>query len=147
MQTFSLNAEELIPILQEQLQSGGAARLGVTGTSMMPLLRNGKDSVLLCPADAPKKGDILLYRRKNGHYVLHRVVGLGETTLLCCGDNQWAKEPVLPEQALAKVCAYYRGDKKHPVSGFCYWCYVNHLPLRRLCLRLISWLYKCKNLP
>ncbi len=141
MEAYQLDAKDLIPILQEQIRSGGIGRLGVTGTSMQPLLRNGKDSVLLSAAGAPRKNDILLYRRKNGQYVLHRVVKSGDT-LLCCGDNQWQTEPVLPEQVIAKVCGYYREDKKYPVAGFVYWCYVNHLPLRRLCLRLIAWLYK-----
>ena len=140
MQTLELKMEDLIPLLQEQLSSGANARLLVTGTSMQPLLRNKKDSVLLCAPQRPKKGHILLYRRPGGQYVLHRVVALGETTLLCCGDNQWRKEPILPQQVEATVCAYYRGEKKRPVSGFLYGCYVNHLPLRRLFCRLRDWL-------
>lgn len=136
METLELKTEDLIPLLQEQLTSGGTARLGVTGTSMLPLLRNGKDSVLLCPVHTPKKGDILLYRRSSGQYVLHRVVALEETTLLCCGDNQWRKEPILPEQAEALVCGYYRGDKHRSISGFGYKFYVNLLPLRRIFCRL-----------
>ena len=60
MQTLELKTENLIPLLQEQLASGATVGLGVTGTSMQPMLRNGKDSVLLRPVDAPKKGDILL---------------------------------------------------------------------------------------
>ncbi len=143
MKALELKTEDLIPLLLEQLSSGNA-RLGVTGTSMLPLLRAGQDSVLLCSPESPKKGDILLYRRKNGQCVLHRVVGLSETKMLCCGDNQWRKEPVLPEQALAKVCAYWRGDKKRPVSGFGYKFYVNLLPLQRLFCRLRDRLFAKK---
>ena len=142
MQTLELKTENLIPLLQEQLASGATVGLGVTGTSMQPMLRNGKDSVLLRPVDAPKKGDILLYRRKSGQYVLHRVVALGEITLLCCGDNQWRKEPILPEQAIAVVCAYRRGEKEKSLSTLGYKFYVSLLPLRRIFCRLRDWLFR-----
>ena len=137
MQAMELNMEALTPLLE----TGAKVRLQVTGTSMQPLLRNGKDSVLLCSPNNPKKGDILLYQRQGSRFVLHRVVALGETTLLCCGDNQWRKEPILPQQVIATVCAYCREEKEYPVKGFVYWCYVNHLPLRRLFCRLRDWLF------
>ena len=140
MQILELQSNDLMDIVQSQLAAGTKVRIGVTGTSMTPMLRHGKDSVLLCPPDAPKKGDILLYRRGD-RYVLHRVVGFGETTLLCCGDNQWRKEPILPTHVDGVVCGYYRGEKKRPVSGFWYQIYVNLLPLRRIYCRLRDWLF------
>ena len=38
---------ELYPLLSEVLESGGEFRLYPKGTSMLPLLREGEDSVLL----------------------------------------------------------------------------------------------------
>lgn len=140
MQFSQMSMEDLMPLLREQL-NGGTARLGITGTSMRPMLRNGKDSVLLRSAQAPKKGDILLYHRQNGRYVLHRIVSIEENTYLCCGDNQWRKEKVTPEQIDALVCGYYRDEKKRNLDSFCYRFYVNLLPLRRLYCRLRDFLF------
>ena len=127
---------ELMPLIQEQLASGGKARLNVTGTSMTPFLQNGKDGVLLAPADHPKTRDIILYRRPSGRYVLHRIIRRYEDYCLCCGDNQWFLETVSLHQVEAVVCARYRNEKREALKGFRYWCYVNHLPLRRLYCRL-----------
>ena len=128
---------ELMPELIEYLQNGCHVHLGITGTSMSPLLRDGKDKVLLCQADRPfKKGDILLYKRDNSRYVLHRVIGFSGQDLLCCGDNQWRKETVRPAQVLAVVCAYYRGDQKKSLNAPGYRLYLMGLPLRRLYKRL-----------
>lgn len=141
MQVLEISMDELMPLLQAQLASGVNPRLTVTGTSMQPMLRNRKDSVLLCPAADPKKGDILLYRRKNGSYVLHRVIGFSGNALLCCGDNQWCKEEVSREQVEATVCGYYRDETKKSLTTFGYKFYVNLLPLRRLYCHLRDWLF------
>lgn len=136
MNRISGTMEQLMPMLKEQLDSGATVRLQITGTSMLPLLRNGKDSVLLRTACPPKKGDIILYQRKNGRYVLHRIVGFSGENFLCCGDNQWRKETVRPEQVQAAVCGYFRESKEYGVHRFLYQRYVNHLILRRFFCRL-----------
>ena len=75
MEKRSLPMEELWQLLQLQLSSGGRARLPVTGYSMMPMLRNRKDTVELIPAaDRQKRGAVILYRRESGAYVLHRII-------------------------------------------------------------------------
>ena len=142
MQILEMSASDLMPLLQEQLASGVKVRLGVTGTSMLPLLRSGLDSVLLMPPQALKNGDILLYRRKNDRYVLHRIIGTEGSAYLCCGDNQWRKETVSPEQIEAVVCGYYRGARKQNLDTFCYRFYVNLLPLRRIFCRLRARLFE-----
>ena len=128
--------EDIMPLIKEQIDSGVMTHLVVTGTSMTPMLRDGKDGVLLKEAQDLKKGDIILYKRNNGRYVLHRIIGVKGDFFLCCGDNQWRKEKVYPHQVEAVACAYYRPHKKKELKGFGYLCYVNHLPLRRLYRRL-----------
>ena len=74
MEKVQIPMEELMPILQLQMENGGSAVLPITGTSMMPMLRNGIDSVVIIPVSRPlKKGDIPLYKRDNGKYVVHRI--------------------------------------------------------------------------
>lgn len=91
---------------------------------MLPMLRQGQDSVLLCPApEKLKKYDIPLYQRQDGQYVLHRIIRAGET-YTCIGDNQFAPEPgVEREQILAIVTAFTRGDRQVPVTDLRYRLY------------------------
>ena len=71
MEVRRVPMEQLGPLLKEQL-SHGFARLPVTGSSMLPMLRQGRDIVRLIPSEyLPENGAIILYCRKNGQYVLH----------------------------------------------------------------------------
>ena len=132
----SLPMESLSELLMLQMQNGGRARLTVTGYSMMPLLRNRVDSVeLIADTQQRNKGDIILYRRENGQYVLHRIVGKGPQGYICCGDNQAVRESVAPEQVIAVADGFFRNGKKYELSNIGYRMYtaawVGGFPLRR----------------
>ena len=74
--TTEFDLKEYLPLIKEVLQSGGEFRLYPRGTSMMPMLRQGIDSVILVsPTKELKKRDIIFYRRQSGQLVLHRIVG------------------------------------------------------------------------
>ncbi len=115
---------QLAPIIEETVNSGGKARLTVSGYSMYPLLRNRIDGVLLEAVRTPKKGDIIFYRRPDGNYVLHRIIGMKDGAYVLCGDNQTEPEPgVLPEAVIAKVSAVYRNGKEIPLTRLWYRIY------------------------
>ena len=45
------------------------------GTSMLPLLRQGIDTIKVIKPTSPfKKYDVILFKRKDGSYVLHRII-------------------------------------------------------------------------
>lgn len=70
----------------------------VAGTSMCPFLHPGDTVYLEALSRQPEVGDILLFRRPSGAYILHRVVELakdGRPVLL--GDSQLVKEPIQPD--------------------------------------------------
>ena len=124
MEKVQIPMEELMPVLQMQMEHGGSAVLPITGTSMMPMLRNGIDSVVITPVSRPlKKGDIPLYKRDNGKYVVHRIVGFKEDGYLCCGDNQWLKEKVAKEQVIAVVSHYFRAGNRRSLKYLPYRLY------------------------
>ncbi len=102
----------LEPIIAEKLGSGGSVIIPITGTSMLPLLRQGKDSVeLRCAEGKLRKYDVPLYKRKNGEFVLHRVVGFEGDKYVMCGDNQVALEHGIgDEDIIGVVSAIYRED-------------------------------------
>lgn len=128
--------ESLMQLLQVQLQEGGQANLNVTGHSMHPTLRNRKDSVSLIPATGQeKKGDIILYRRESGQFVLHRIIRVEEQNYICSGDNQVMREPVSREQVLAVVNSFTRRGKVYGIDHMGYriyvWALVNLFCLRK----------------
>ena len=121
----SIPMEELYKVLLLQLENGGRARLTVTGRSMLPLLRAYRDAVELIPVSGEQeKGKIILYRRDNGQYVLHRIVRKTAEGYICCGDNEAAREPVEQRQLLAVVDGLIRKGKRVALNNLSYRMYV-----------------------
>ena len=144
-QTKELPLEELMPAIRESLAAGGNVKLFPKGTSMLPMLRQGIDSVILSPVpNRLSKFDLPLYQRDNGQYVLHRVVKVGET-YTCIGDNQFVYEHrIRQDQLIALVTAFNRGNKEISVNRLSYWLYCRFWyysrPFRYFWKRGIGWL-------
>ena len=141
--TVELN--DVMPLFLEQLVMGKAVHFSPRGISMLPMLRQGIDSVVLSPVpERLKKYDLPLYQRDDGKYILHRIIRV-EDTYTCMGDNQFVPEPGLRhDQMIAVVTAFYRGERKHTVSepGYQIYCRLWHYsrPLRRFWRRGKGWL-------
>ena len=137
--------EELMPLLREQLALGKTVKFSPRGISMLPMLRQGIDSVVLSPVpERLRKYDLPLYRRDDGKYILHRIVAAGET-YTCAGDNQFELEHgVRHDQMIAVVTAFTRGDKLHSTQEVPYkvYCRIWHVSrgLRHFWRRGIGWL-------
>ena len=140
-----LPLEQLMPLIQDQLSAGKSVCFSPKGTSMLPMLRQGIDSVVLSPLpDKLKKYDLPLYQRKNGQYVLHRIVS-ADNTYTCIGDNQFQFETGLThDQMIGVVTAFSRGKRDWKVTHPLYrlYCRFWHIsrPLRHLWRRGIGWL-------
>ena len=103
------------PLIKETLDNGGTFTLTITGTSMYPFIVGNRDRVTLAPITGElKKNDLPLYRRKNGTFVLHRIVKVNKDgTYTCCGDHQWWLEKGLHrEQMIGIATEYVRKGKK-----------------------------------
>jgi len=133
-----------MPLIRECLEMGKTVRLSPKGTSMMPMLRQGIDTVVLSPVTGKlKKYDLPLYQRKGGQYVLHRIVEVGEC-YTCVGDNQFALETGLHhEQMIAVVVAFTRGKKRYGVNDFRYRLYCRFWHYSRPIRRLWRWGIGC----
>ena len=140
-----LPLEQLMPLIRERLEAGKSVKFSPRGISMLPMLRQGIDSVVLSPLpEKLQKYDLPLYQRKSGQYVLHRIVAVGER-YTCIGDNQFVYEPGLErEQMIALVTAFTRGEKRYSVTepGYRLYCRLWHYsrPLRHFWRRGIGWL-------
>ncbi|MBR4109655.1 MAG: hypothetical protein IKK41_05010 [Oscillospiraceae bacterium] len=119
-----IRMEQLMPLFRERLDKGQTVRFMPRGISMLPMLRQGIDSVVLSPLpEKLKKYDLPLYQRPNGKYILHRIVDVGDT-YTCLGDNQYTKEYGVEHQwMIGVVTAFYRGEKYHSVNELGYQIY------------------------
>lgn len=140
--TFHTSLNNLSPIFLTALSEGFDVTLGVTGTSMLPMLKPGRDQVELssCRKRAFKKGDIPLYRRESGQYILHRIVRTGRGGYDLCGDNQvFAEKNISCENIIAVVKRFRRNGKWHDCGEPGYQAYwrlrVLLIPLRSLAYR------------
>ena len=140
--------DDLMPLFREQLAMGHKVRFSPQGVSMLPMLRQGIDSVVLSPLPQRlHKYDLPLYQRANGKYILHRVVEAGET-YTCMGDNQFVPEPGLEHsQMIAVVTSFCRGGREIPVTdpGYRLYCRFWHYsrPIRRFWRRGMNFLRRC----
>ena len=136
---------ELMPVLREFLDVGKNVKISPQGISMLPMIRQGIDKVVLSPISGElRKYDLPLYQRDDGHFVLHRIVTTAET-YTCIGDNQFELEHGLRhDQMIAVVTAFYRGDKLHSVNelGYQIYCRFWHYsrPIRHFWRRGINYL-------
>lgn len=119
-----MQLDDLMPLIREQLAQGSSVTFSPRGTSMLPMLRQGRDSVVLSPLpERLSKYDLPLYQRDNGQYVLHRIVAVGDT-YTCLGDNQFQPEPgIRREQMIALVTAFTRDGKRVEVTAPSYRLY------------------------
>ncbi len=134
---YSVRLEELYPVIAEKLESGGSVTFKPHGISMLPLIRQGIDSITIESLKKnPLVGDVIFYRRTNGQFVLHRIIGMDKEGYVLCGDNQWVKEYGITEnQIIGVMTAILRDDKVVAVDNPQYIRYVKTLGRRRLYLR------------
>ena len=98
-------------------------------------------------ADEYSVGDIIFYRRDDGHFVLHRIVGIDENGFILCGDNQTDLEKgITDKNVIAKVIEIHRAEKIIDVNDKKYIKRVNFwikaLPHRRYPLVIMRKLSK-----
>lgn len=143
LEQLNIAGKDLVPIMKEQLEAGKTVRFNPKGISMLPLIRQGRDSVTLEKITRPlKRHDIAFYQRDNGQFVLHRIVEVGDT-ITCIGDNQFVYERGLRhDQFFALVSEFSRDGKKHSVNYLPYRIYYHFWyvsrPLRFFALRVIN---------
>ena len=119
-----------------------ALPLIVSGSSMSPFLIHGRDTVYLSRLIRPvRRGDILLYQRRSGAYVLHRVWKVCPDSYTMVGDAQTMLEPgIRDDQIIAIVTAAQRKDKRMAPGSF-WWeffekVWIRMVPIRPVVTRL-----------
>ena len=131
----TVRLQEISEAMQTVLQNGGEVSFVTSGFSMLPLLRNKTDTATLRKPDRPiRRGDVIFYRRPDGKYVLHRVIGKREDGYVLRGDNQKEVEyGVQPDWIWAVLVSVRRKEGKViDCDSTRYKLYTVSLPLVRL---------------
>lgn len=121
----------------------------VHGFSMYPLLVNHRDSVYIEKTEIFRKYDVLLFRRKDGQLVLHRLIDFSDDMLVLCGDNDFISEKIHKNQVIGIMKEFSRNDKIFKVNNFWYklyyrvWCF--SLPTKRVLKAIYSNFQKIKS--
>ena len=97
--------------IERSIKELGYAVAPIAGTSMMPLLKEGRDRVELepCSQERLKKGDVVLYKKNDGTLVLHRIIKTenGEFFTVL-GDHQFNNDEwVNKNQIIAVACGFF----------------------------------------
>ncbi len=131
----TLPPEVLMGPLLSALEEAESVPLVISGSSMTPFLAGGRDTVYLSRVPGHlKRGDMILYRRDNGAYVLHRIWRAGQTHTLV-GDAQTQLEPgIRDDQVLALVTAVRRKGRLLRPGSF-WWDFFEKVWIRMVPLR------------
>ena len=98
----------------------------ICGFSMYPLLRQGKDVVVIEKREGHcKKYDTVLFLRKSGEYVLHRILKVNGSQYWIVGDNCVSGETVMEDQILGVLVSIKRGKRTIRMTDWDYRLYVH----------------------
>ena len=116
-----------------------------SGVSMLPMLKTGRDTVVIVKkTERLKPLDVAFYRRGE-KYVLHRVIAPIEGGYLIRGDNCYSDEHIPERDVLGVLDEYFRGDKRVKCTDKKYLAYakrrVKNYPARRFFVR-VKWKIK-----
>lgn len=111
---------------EEILEHDGVLMYRNVGDSMMPLLREGRDLMIIVRKTDKRLSvmDVPLFKRADGKYVLHRVMWVRKSDYIICGDNQWYPERgVSDSQILGVMTAVVRDGKRIEMNSLKMRCY------------------------
>lgn len=127
------NVKQIEEVIKEQ----GMLVCTTSGTSMYPMLRDRRDTIIVMPYEGRlKKYDVPLYKC-GSRYILHRIVEVCPDSYVICGDNCERKEyGVTDAQILGVLTGFYRGSKQINMDCWQYKLYARvacmMFPLRQL---------------
>ena len=98
---------------KDELEKSGYIVYTSRGVSMLPLIRQGRDIIVIEKGVPPyKKYDAVLFIRENGAYVLHRITKvLNNSSYYIIGDNCTSGETVNEDQIIGLLKEVRRGKR------------------------------------
>ena len=117
------------------MEEGREVNFTPLGSSMLPFIRGGKDSVVLRKMPSVEVGDIVLVRLEGPRYVLHRIIRKNGDDLTLMGDGNIAgTENCSTADVLGTVTAILKGKRKVIPGKGVWWRALK--PIRRYILAI-----------
>ncbi len=110
--------------IEEVLQKNGQYVGPTVGVSMLPMLKNRRDTIVVHAKNArlqPK--DVALYKWGD-RYILHRVLTVTHEGYIIRGDNCYVDEIVPEEAVIGVLTEFFRKDKHYFCTDEKYLSYV-----------------------
>lgn len=103
------------------LAQGDTLPVPVVGNSMAPFLVHLRDTVLVAAPVRPlKTGDIVLYQRDSGAYILHRICAVQGESFTLIGDAHTVREPGIRRDQIFGVVVSAQRKGREQTPG-CFW--------------------------
>ena len=110
--------------IEEVLEKEGRYVGPTVGISMLPMLKERRDTIVVVPkTERLKPLDVALYHRGDA-YVLHRVLSVTETGYIIRGDNCYSDEIVPEEDVFGVLTEFFQQDKHFYCTDKSYLKYV-----------------------
>ena len=111
MRTAAITIEEWCRLAAEGTKV--PVEIKLAGASMEPLIRMNRDTVEIIPlCREPKEGDIVLFERQDGAYVVHRVYRVDAERIVTLGDHCENPDPPVPKEKVLGLVSRIRRGKK-----------------------------------
>lgn len=106
-----MSGDNRILTIKEALEVIGQYVGPTVGVSMLPMLKQGRDTIVVRPKTGKLKSlDVALYMRGDD-YVLHRVLYPTNDGYVIRGDNCYRDEIVPEEAVIGVLTEFFQGDK------------------------------------
>ncbi len=110
--------------IEKELLEKGSFAACAKGESMRPMLKGGRDMVIVEPiSEKVKKYDVILFKDESLRYVLHRVIKIKNGVIITRGDNTYFTEKVQRENVLGILTRYNKNGKSYSVNSLSYKLY------------------------
>lgn len=116
--------------LEDIIKTKGSLVYHNKGTSMLPLIKEGRDLLVIESDPHPvRKYDVVLSKRYSGRYLLHRVVKVRNNgTYIIAGDNSWKSDIATKDSVIGIMTGLIRNGKPVNLSSLSHrlpivvWC-------------------------
>ena len=129
----------------DRIIAGERVRIKAKGNSMLPMIRDGKDEVILEKPNEEsfQKGNLLLVQLKDERFVLHRVKMIDGTHLILQGDgNLSIVESCTKDNVIAEATTVFRKGKEIHKGSFRWNLYRYLWPRNRFLRRVGLGIYR-----
>lgn len=124
--------------VEKSLYENGVYTGKTQGDSMEPMLKEGRDTVIIVSPKFPlKKYDVPVYRRDD-HITMHRIIKCTKKGYIICGDNRsYLEKDIKDSDIIGVLSGFYHNGRYVDVKDKSYIKYARKIK-RKIYLRIVK---------